>query len=437
MSPVCVSHNSRHSTLPPTKVQMAGKLIDSDMDQLEQWIGSGPKTFTLLYSITRDGCDPTTFHQKCDNQGPTVTVLYNPQGSIYGGYAGQSWNQSGNWIQDASAFLFQTRFSGNIKQMKFPNKKYAYSLNGNSSYGPTFGGGYDLQTFTKTVCQGSGYFALNGNMAQFGHSYDNQGITANGIHNGNLNVTELEMEKENHLLQNYLHNHGENLRKEIEALSPPEDSKVSEFRILLLGPVGSGKSSFCNTVTSVFRGRITQRSIVGDSIHSVTTSYKPFTVRTKKGGRLHFRLCDTPGLEDNQGLEAMETNFLLDGHMPEMYEFNPSLPLQVSDPDFIQNPKTEDKVHCLVILLTKVDLVDNDVSSEVSKSFVSTKIEEKVKKASKLLGLPENHVLPVKNYNREMMLDDDVNILALLALRQMAYFAEDYLENVQMTQSRT
>ena len=64
---------------------MSGKLTDKYMDQLEQWIGIGPKKFDLLYAITRDGCDATAFHQKCDNQGPTVTVLYNQHSSIYGG----------------------------------------------------------------------------------------------------------------------------------------------------------------------------------------------------------------------------------------------------------------------------------------------------------------------------------------------------------------
>ncbi|KAH3823360.1 hypothetical protein DPMN_125159 [Dreissena polymorpha] len=61
---------------------MAGQLPEKYMGQLEAWIGTGSKTFTLLYKITRDGCDPKTFHQKCDNQGPTVAVLYNQQGSV-------------------------------------------------------------------------------------------------------------------------------------------------------------------------------------------------------------------------------------------------------------------------------------------------------------------------------------------------------------------
>ncbi|KAH3798707.1 hypothetical protein DPMN_152309 [Dreissena polymorpha] len=46
-----------------------------------------------------------------------------------------------------------------------------------------------------------------------------------------------------------------------------------------------------------------------------------------------------------------------------------------------------------------------------------------------MFGFPKNHVFPVKNYENEIMLEDGVNILALLALRQILLFAEDYMDN--------
>ena len=55
---------------------MAGRLTDEDMTQLEAWIGTGSKAFTLLYSIARDACDPAAFHRLCDNQGPTVKFTF-------------------------------------------------------------------------------------------------------------------------------------------------------------------------------------------------------------------------------------------------------------------------------------------------------------------------------------------------------------------------
>jgi len=60
------------------------------------------------------------------------------------------------------------------------------------------------------------------------------------------------------------------LKEEVENLRPSDS--VDNFRLLLVGPVGSGKSSFINTVASVFRGRITQRAMVGENVHSVTTA---------------------------------------------------------------------------------------------------------------------------------------------------------------------
>jgi len=65
------------------------------------------------------------------------------------------------------------------------------------------------------------------------------------------------------------------LKEEIENMRPPSDA-LENFRLLLVGPVGSGKSSFCNTVASVFRGRITQRAMVGESNNSVTTTVSSY-----------------------------------------------------------------------------------------------------------------------------------------------------------------
>ncbi len=45
----------------------------------------------------------------------------------------------------------------------------------------------------------------------------------------------------------------------------PASETVTEARVLLVGPVGAGKSSFISSVQSVFSGRVINRAMVGSS----------------------------------------------------------------------------------------------------------------------------------------------------------------------------
>ena len=59
----------------------------------------------LLYRMTRDGPMAIDFHSRCDNKGPTVTIFKSSTGRRMGGYTGVSWQSSGFWNEDSSAFL--------------------------------------------------------------------------------------------------------------------------------------------------------------------------------------------------------------------------------------------------------------------------------------------------------------------------------------------
>ena len=43
-------------------------------------------------------------------------------------------------------------------------------------------------------------------------------------------------------------------------------------------------------------------------------------MRVRSGASLNFRLCDTRGLEESQGLDVLECNYMLDGHVPDFYQ---------------------------------------------------------------------------------------------------------------------
>ncbi|XP_060596285.1 interferon-induced protein 44-like [Ruditapes philippinarum] len=352
-----------------TVVKMEGKLTEKYMDQLEQWIGTGPKTFTLLYAITRDGCDPKTFHHKCNNQGATVTVLYNQHGSVYGAYTSVSWQvNSGSYIYDNKAFLYQLMFNESCKMNKFPVNKPDNAVIHNDNYGPIFGTGYDLHTFNgnTTVHRSGNIFLLNGDMAGFGNVFNNKGMTADQINNGTMEVTELEVymvtdgqrtkKIEKKLspwrkIKDWNEKFYNDLKEEIVNFKPIQGSNVSEARILMLGPVGAGKSSFFNTIDSIYRGRITQRASSGSSEHSLTTAFVPYSIEISSGATLNFQLCDTRGLEETMGIDVLECNYLLDGNIPYYYEFNPTRPITPESPGFKSDPTGNDKVHCAVFVI--------------------------------------------------------------------------------------
>lgn len=82
-----------------------------------------------------------------------------------------------------------------------------------------------------------------------------------------------------------------------------------------------------------------------------------------------------------------------------------------------------------VVLLTKIDKFCKAVQADLSKTFLVPEIEKLVDKVAEIVGLPRTNIIPIKNYECEVELRLDINILALLALRQILNFADDYLSN--------
>ncbi|CDW89072.1 UNKNOWN [Stylonychia lemnae] len=60
----------------------------------------------LIYKASRDGYTASSFHQKCDNQGPTISFILSEPGQVFGGYTSISWTSPGAYIEDAAAFIF-------------------------------------------------------------------------------------------------------------------------------------------------------------------------------------------------------------------------------------------------------------------------------------------------------------------------------------------
>ena len=102
---------------------------------------TGYKKMELLYRGTRDGSESKTFHNKCDNQGPTICLCENEKGNIFGGYASISWDSSGENKSANGSFLFTLSNIYDTPPTKYPNtQNYDWAVYHGIKFGPIFGG---------------------------------------------------------------------------------------------------------------------------------------------------------------------------------------------------------------------------------------------------------------------------------------------------------
>jgi len=106
----------------------------------------------LIYRGTRDGKTCKDFHNKCDNQGPTICLYKSEKGYIFGGYAPISWESSymDKWEKHNDSFIF-TLTNIYDKPTKFPHIEGENSVCHGSSHGPTFDDFYIQDNFSYSL----------------------------------------------------------------------------------------------------------------------------------------------------------------------------------------------------------------------------------------------------------------------------------------------
>ncbi|KAF2075720.1 hypothetical protein CYY_002963 [Polysphondylium violaceum] len=88
---------------------------------ITEWINSTkPLQFELLYRASQNENSIQAFHDKCDRQGPTITLIKTTEGDVFGGYNSKSWGY--NFYGDKRCFIFTL-----INKHNIPPTKYMYN----------------------------------------------------------------------------------------------------------------------------------------------------------------------------------------------------------------------------------------------------------------------------------------------------------------------
>ena len=83
---------SRYYLKNPSEFLPDTQLVNQQYDtKLREWLGSDYK-WRLLYRASEHGYTAESFHEYCDNKGPTLIVIKSSGGWIFGGYTTQSWS---------------------------------------------------------------------------------------------------------------------------------------------------------------------------------------------------------------------------------------------------------------------------------------------------------------------------------------------------------
>ncbi|XP_065109973.1 uncharacterized protein [Paramisgurnus dabryanus] len=258
----------------------------------------------------------------------------------------------------------------------------------------------------------------------------------------------------------------EMLKRRLENFSV-KNPDVKNVRILVVGQIGAGKSSFINSVSSAFQGEIINEALAdatAGASKSFTKKLSTYTISNECGKELPFVFSDIMGLEAKMlhGLPVEDVISTILGHVMEDYKFKEDNPIPSGDELYNPNPSISEQIFCLlyviaadtvqviddqlyaklkiirervsemglpqVIVMTKVDEACPLVKNDLKKIYTSKKIKMLMELCSGTVGVPMNSIFPVKNYHNEIDTDDDMDVLILKALDQIVRSANEQVK---------
>jgi hypothetical protein len=155
----CLDHSllrqSHWSQIIPELKRLCQPFLDSLIISKipEIWSQFFEKRFRLLWRGTRDGFGSSAFHDRCDGHGPTLTVIQDTNGNVFGGFTDLAWesrvwnyqkggsNNCWKGTEETSSFIYSLKNPSNTAPILFPLKRESYrrAIRCSSTLGPSFG----------------------------------------------------------------------------------------------------------------------------------------------------------------------------------------------------------------------------------------------------------------------------------------------------------
>ena len=156
------------------------------LQKLYEW--TGYEKMELLYRGTRDGSEANIFHNKCDNQGPTICLCKNEKGNIFGGYSSISWTSNDQYEYAEDTFLFTLTNNDGTEPAQYHIENCDNAVYHNPNYGPTFGDGHDFYISDNYLNNNDSYCSLN-------NSYPDELGYGNSIFSGDDNTDNFKLKE--------------------------------------------------------------------------------------------------------------------------------------------------------------------------------------------------------------------------------------------------
>ncbi|KAI4885332.1 hypothetical protein NFI96_027588 [Prochilodus magdalenae] len=463
-----------------------------------------PVRLHLLYRSSHHGASISTLLSRFDEAGKFVVVVFPQFGDVRGGFTSRSL-KAGREFDDGEAFVFEikekarrfsARHSAKAVEVRYADLEpvadlaslqveqlHIYSReaqgHGLSSYRELLRiGGYSCELFASASIQlwvaRAKQRALRGCGAapcsRSGRSSTpplEGAVLDRGRYSDSLFpvITILTLLLSREPRQHHFPLSRKSLRESFVSYKPILDT-LPQVRALLLGPVGSGKSSLINSIRSTMYRRIIHLPNVGTATGSFTKKLKSYDIRAEKGASpTALCLCDVMAIRDKDftGLSLSDTLAVIKGHVPDGYQFQSESSISDKVSGYRAAPTLEDQIHCVLfvldaskvdsyssslqttigrlrttisdlgipqlVVLTHVDKVSCAVKESVKHVYSSRALQEKMQKAAELVGLPLSYVLPVKNYISQLSVDLNTDILLLSAFNTILQAVDDMLED--------